>query len=84
MHDLLAYLVGLLMFGQAAGPHAAASTTITSVRITSPLGRTGTPGTIRIVAQIRTEDDAPAGPVRFAIDGRLLATDNDGPPYVAE
>ncbi len=84
MHDLLTYFVGLVMLGQAAGPHVAASTSITSVRITSPLGRTGTPGTIRIVAQIRTEDDAPAGPVRFAIDGRLLATDSDGPPYVAE
>jgi VWFA-related protein len=84
MRDALSYLLGLAILGQAAGPHVTASPSTASVRITSPLGRTGTPGTIRIVAQIRTEDDAPPGAVRFAVDGRLLATDIDGPPYVAE
>ena len=55
-----------------------------AVRITSPLGRTGTPGSIRIVAQIQSAQDATLGPVRFYIDGQLLQTDSDGAPYVAE
>lgn len=84
MRDVLGYLLGLVIVGQAAGPHVTTPPSTASVRITSPLGRTGTPGTIRIVAQIRTEDDAPPGAVRFAVDGKLLATDTDGPPYVAE
>jgi VWFA-related protein len=86
MRDLLLtilFLLALLLHGRAAGPEVTASSGL-SVRITSPLGRTGTPGAIRIVAQIRTEDDTLPGPVRFAVDGRLLGTDNDGPPYVTE
>jgi Ca-activated chloride channel homolog len=55
-----------------------------AVRITSPLGRTGTPGSIRIVAQIQSGPGADLGPVRFYIDGQLLQTDSDGAPYVAE
>jgi Ca-activated chloride channel family protein len=55
-----------------------------AVRITSPLGRTGTPGSIRIVAQVQSLPGADLGPVRFYIDGQLLQTDSDGAPYVAE
>src|SRR4029450_9303749 len=55
-----------------------------AVRITSPLGRTGTPGSIRIVAQIQSLPGADLGPVRFYSDGQLLQTDSDGAPYVAE
>jgi VWFA-related protein len=56
----------------------------TSVRITSPLGRTGVSGTIRIVAQIVTS--APDGivPVRFFVDDKLLGEDADGAPYFVE
>lgn len=56
----------------------------TTVRITSPLGRTGFAGTIRIVAQVVTP--APDGivPVRFFVDGHMIYEDGDGPPYVAE
>jgi VWFA-related protein len=54
------------------------------VRITSPLGRTGAVGTVRIVAQI----DAPSGDtieaVRFYVDGTLLRTITSGPPYAVE
>jgi len=88
MRDLvltIVYLLGLLALTRAEGPDLPGSASrAVSVRITSPLGRTGTPGAIRIVAQIRPEDEKPPGPVRFAVDGRLLATDTDGPPYVAE
>ena len=55
-----------------------------SVRITSPLGRSGVPGSIRIVAQVRAEDSAEVGPVKFFVDGQLLQTDTDGAPYAVE
>ena len=55
-----------------------------SVRITSPLGRTGGVGTVRIVAQIQRPSDAALAPVRFYVDGTLLKTDDDGPPYAVE
>jgi VWFA-related protein len=88
MRDLLltvGYLLALLATARAGGPEIMAPAGRgVQVRITSPMGRTGTPGTIRIVAQIRTDDDALPGPVRFAVDGELLRTDTDGPPYVAE
>ena len=54
------------------------------LRITSPLGRTGTVGVVRIVAQIDRVTDATVGPVRFFVDGKLLRTIDSGPPYAAE
>jgi Ca-activated chloride channel family protein len=56
-----------------------------SVRITSPLGRTGVAGTIRIVAQITGVPDTGVPPhVKFFVDGAPHAEDTDGSPYVAE
>src|SRR3989337_4073036 len=55
-----------------------------SVRITSPLGRTGVPGTVRIVAQIQAMPGTALQPVQFFVDGTLLSTVSDGPPYAAE
>jgi Ca-activated chloride channel homolog len=55
-----------------------------SVRITSPLGRTGGVGSVRIVAQIQRPPDATIAPVRFFVDGTLYKTDDDGPPYAVE
>lgn len=55
-----------------------------SVQITSPLGRIGVPGTIRIVAQIHAKDDRAPVKVRFMVDGKLLGLDEDGPPYAAD
>ena len=52
-----------------------------SVQITSPLGRTGIPGTIRIVARVRNaSEDAPTR-VRFYVDDALIAELSEGPPY---
>ena len=68
-------------FGTSAGIPVS---TGPSVRITSPLGRTGTAGTIRIVAQIQQERDVQLGPVQFFIDGQLFSTDTDGAPYAVE
>jgi VWFA-related protein len=55
-----------------------------SVRITSPLGRTGGIGTVRFVAQIQCPPSATLGPVRFYVDATLFKTDDDGPPYAVE
>jgi VWFA-related protein len=55
-----------------------------SVRITSPLGRTGGVGAVRIVAQVQQPPGATLGPVRFFVDGTLYKTDDDGPPYAVE
>ena len=57
---------------------------IFSVRITSPLGRTGLPGTIRIVAQVYHRADVPPGEVRFYVDNHLVRAVDGEPPYAVE
>jgi Ca-activated chloride channel family protein len=77
---LTALLQAPLDAALTAGPRSSPMT----VRITSPLGRSGFSGKIRIVAQVRSDESAPVGPVRFYIDQQLFQTDSDGPPYVVE
>jgi Ca-activated chloride channel family protein len=61
----------------------AADTPAPALRITSPLGRTGLPGTIRIVARLdHLRADAPVD-VHFYVDRLFLSSDTDGPPYEA-
>ena len=62
-----------------SAPAEAAAT----LKITSPIGRTGLSGTIRIV--VRLEGDQPVEPprVEFYIDKLHLADDVDGAPYEA-
>jgi len=55
-----------------------------TVQITSPLGRTGMNGPVRIVARIVTESKAALSPVSFYVDGELVGEDTDGPPYAVE
>ena len=56
---------------------------VSSIHITSPTGRSGLPGRVRIVARVTTV--SPVVPtVRFYVNDELLATDSDGPPYAAE
>jgi Ca-activated chloride channel family protein len=55
-----------------------------SIRITSPLGRTGAIGAVRIVAQVSAEKNAQLGPVRFYVDGQLVGEDPSGPPFAVE
>jgi VWFA-related protein len=57
---------------------------VPSVRITSPLGRTGGSGSVRIVAQVRTATERPFPTVRFIVDGKVVKVDEDGPPFVAD
>jgi Ca-activated chloride channel homolog len=52
-----------------------------SVRITSPLGRTGVTGAIRIVAQAIAPEHSPVFAVRFFVDGVLLGEQRKGPPW---
>ena len=51
-----------------------------SVQITSPLGRTGIPGTIRIVARVRNPGEDRVL-VRFFVDDVMLGELSEGPPY---
>jgi Ca-activated chloride channel family protein len=60
-----------------------AQATAPSLKITSPLGRTGLPGTIRVVARLEGEQPAEPPHVSFFIDKLHLADDTDGPPYEA-
>ena len=63
----------------AAGPPPVA------IQITSPLGRTGMAGAIRIVARITTaKEDAVLSPVQFFVDGQLVGEDKNGAPYAIE
>jgi Ca-activated chloride channel family protein len=55
-----------------------------SVRITSPLGRTGFEGAVRLVAQVQNGEDAQVGPVRFFVDGKPYGEATEGPPYAVE
>ncbi len=55
-----------------------------AIRITSPLGRTGTTGAIRIVAQVSAKKDVALGAVRFYVDNALVGEDPSGPPFAVE
>ncbi len=74
----------LLVTGASAPGAIDDDTTPLSVRITSPLGRTGFTGTIRIVAQVDAPPGATLQPVRFYVDAALLGEVGDGPPYAVE
>jgi VWFA-related protein len=68
----------------AAGADKGAANLPLSVRITSPLGRTGLPGAIRIVAQVSHMPDVTLAPVRFYVNDALVGDDGEGPPYAVE
>jgi VWFA-related protein len=76
-------LTALAALCAAARPFAGQEPAL-SVRITSPQGRTGLPGTVRIVAQIQHSQNVLPGQVRFYVDSKLLGTVTDGPPYATE
>src|SRR5262245_37091908 len=83
---IVAVLAGLLgsngsalLQGRGAGPETASS-----LRITSPLGRTGTVTRIRIVAQIETPPGVFLSPVDFFVDGEKAGRVENGPPYAVE
>ena len=55
-----------------------------TVRITSPLGRTGLTGATRIVARVAAPSGAVLSTVQFFVDGRLVGEDKDGAPYAVD
>lgn len=55
-----------------------------SIRITSPLGRTGVPGAVRIVAQVQHAPNIAPGEVKFFVDKQLLGSVAQGPPFAVE
>lgn len=61
-----------------------ADVTPLTVRITSPMGRTGTLGAVRIVAQINHAEDAPPQSVKFFVNSALVGEDGEGPIYAVE
>jgi VWFA-related protein len=75
-----ALLFTVVALAASAGP-APARTGDIAVRITSPLGRTGTPGTVRIVAQVKPPKGKAVTEVRFSVDGKPQGTVTAGPPY---
>ena len=84
-------LLTLLLLANLVRPGSAAAqepTTLASrpsdvgVRITSPLGRIGVTGTVRIVAQVLAPN--PIRQVLFYVNAELLAAVTDGPPYAVE
>lgn len=82
----LVLLIGLAaaraLHGSASPAQSAAEPPI-AVRITSPLGRTGATGLVRIVAQVNGSGPATKS-VRFFVDDVLLGEVHDGPPWALE
>ena len=81
---LHAVMVAGLVVAAASVPAARAPSSPLSVKITSPLGRMGTSGKVRIVAQIQAPPETTLKPIRFYVDKVLLGVDDDGPPYAVE
>jgi VWFA-related protein len=81
----LALLIAAAAPAQASqdSPRPAAAIPL-AVQITSPLGRTGMSGPVRIVVRITRAQDETIGPVRFFVDGQPVGEDKDGPPYAVE
>ena len=77
----LGCLVAILLLLPAAHVPLEADEDPLTVQITSPLGRTGIPGTIRIVARVRTAEDQAVMLTRFYVDGGGGGEVSDGPPY---
>jgi VWFA-related protein len=82
----LRFAVTALAFLLVAGSQqfVASQSASLSVRITSPLGRLGQPGAVRIVTQIRPAPGRTVAAVRFSVDGVLLGTVTAGPPYALD
>ena len=67
--------------GLSAQPQAPTGSTLT---ITSPQGRTGAVMRVRIVAQVALAPGTTLSPVAFYVDGTLVGTVNNGPPFAVE
>jgi Ca-activated chloride channel homolog len=77
-------VLAFLLFCATVVPAAAQSAPESSVRITSPLGRTGLVTRLRIVAQISLPAGVTLSPVEFFVDGALVGTVVEGPIYAVD
>jgi VWFA-related protein len=68
----------------AHAPGAAAGQDASSIRITSPLGRTGLVTKVRIVAQVHVHSGESLSAVSFFVDGKLVGMVESGPPYAVD
>ena len=78
----------LAMLGVSLGhaqDNAAPAAAMPILRITSPMGRTGAPAAVRIVAQVQWPSETGSHPrplhLRFLVDGAVVGTLESGPPY---
>jgi VWFA-related protein len=74
----------LVLLTPAAARQSAQTKPAFAIKITSPTGRTGVSGGVRIVARITVPDGVTLGPVKFFVDGEQVGEDTDGPPYAVE
>src|SRR4051812_4976793 len=79
-----AILATVLSLVAAGGVRLHADDPPLTIRITSPLGRTGTPGAVRIVARVEHAADAAIQGVKFFVNGTLVGQDTDGPVYAVD
>lgn len=80
---LIALIAAVAALSVVAAP-SAGTDPASRIEITSPLGRSGLPGKVRIVARVTVAPGMPPPHVRFFVDGTLVGTDADGPPYAVE
>jgi VWFA-related protein len=69
----------LLAIGPTIAAQSPSAQGALTVRITSPMGRTGTAAALRIVAQVQYAATAPPGQVRFFVDRQLLGAVREAP-----
>jgi VWFA-related protein len=76
--------LGFALDGRSPAVLTGVAQATASIEITSPLGRTGLPGKVRIVARVATARADAIPEVRFFVDDVLIGTDTDGAPYAVE
>jgi VWFA-related protein len=79
---LVVVVVVATLLGRTSG--VSAKTATLAVHITSPLGRTGFAGPIRIVAQVHHRENVRLQGVKIFVDEKLLGETKDGPPFAIE
>lgn len=80
----VAILAAALAAGSQQGAGPSSSVARSTLKITSPLGRTGLVMRVRIVAQIALAPGVLLSPVDFFVDGARVGTVENGPPYAVE
>src|SRR4029079_9789025 len=80
----LAVVVALGVLAVGGAPRVVADGASLTVRITSPMGRTGVTGPVRIVAQVGNAGDTPLQSVKFFVNATLVGENHKGPVYAVE